>query len=89
MCKASLTNVSLLPEAQRLQGIVGRADWTVANAGISGTKYLIQRLYGYGGSPRSPLPPISDAAGQALWDHPHIRDIVALERQLAGSSGSQ
>jgi len=81
---ASLTDPSKLREAQRLQGIVGRADWTVANSGVSGTKYVIQRLYGYGGNPRSPLPPVDPQAAQALWDHPHVQDIVALENKLRG-----
>ena len=82
--KASLSDPSLLPEAQRLQGIVGRADWTVANSGIGGTKYLIQLLYGYGGVPRSPLPTVDAATGEALWNHPHVKEIVALEKQLSG-----
>ena len=65
-----------------MQGIVARADWLVANSGISGTKYLIEKLYGYGGNPRRPLPPVDPAAAEALWEHPHIKDIVALEREL-------
>ncbi|KAH8107011.1 dihydrodipicolinate synthetase [Cristinia sonorae] len=83
---ASLKDPSQLSEAQRLQGIVGRADWTVANAGVAGTKYLIQRLYGYGGDPRSPLPPIDPDVAEALWNHPHVQEIVALERSLSGGS---
>ncbi|THG92950.1 hypothetical protein EW145_g8524, partial [Phellinidium pouzarii] len=54
---AALSDPSTLPEAQRLQGIVARADWTIAKAGIAGTKYLLQLVYGYGGAPRRPLLP--------------------------------
>lgn len=80
----SLTDPSVLAEAQRVQGIVARADITVAGSGVSGTKAIVQRLYGYGGNPRRPLPPISREAADALWNHPHIREIVALEKQIAG-----
>ena len=78
----------LLPEAQRLQGIVARADFTVAKAGISGTKALMEKLYGYGGLPRKPLPPIEPEAFEALWAHPHVQDIVKTERELSGKSAS-
>ncbi|KAG2740320.1 aldolase [Suillus brevipes Sb2] len=46
LSEASIVDPSFLPEAQRLQGIVGRADATIAKASISGTKYLLQKLYG-------------------------------------------
>ncbi|KAF9075210.1 dihydrodipicolinate synthetase [Rhodocollybia butyracea] len=78
--QASRSDASLLPEAQRLQGIIARADFTIAKASIAGTKDLLQRLYGYGGLTRKPLPPISPDAAQALWDHPHTQDLIDLER---------
>ena len=77
---------SLLPEAQRLQGIVARADFTVAKAGISGTKALMEKLYGYGGNPRRPLPSIEAEAVAALWEHPHTQEIVRIERELSGKA---
>ncbi|GJE90732.1 dihydrodipicolinate synthase family protein [Phanerochaete sordida] len=80
----SLTDPSALLEAQRLQGIVARGDITLAGSGVSGTKSLLQRLYGYGGNPRRPLPPISREDAEALWNHPHIRELVALEKQISG-----
>ncbi|EKM55128.1 uncharacterized protein PHACADRAFT_255535 [Phanerochaete carnosa HHB-10118-sp] len=80
----SLANPSVLPEAQRLQGIIARGDFTLANSGVSGTKAVLQRLYGYGGCPRRPLPPISSEAAEAVWHHPHIKELVALERQISG-----
>lgn len=82
--EASRKDASLLPEAQRLQGIIARADFTIAKASIAGTKYLLERMYGYGGLTRKPLPPISPDAAQALWDHPHTQDVIQLERQLSG-----
>jgi hypothetical protein len=75
---------SVLPEAQQLQGIVGRADFTIAKASIAGTKFLIEKLYGYGGRPRKPLPPIDADVAQALWEHPHTQDLIKTERQLSG-----
>ncbi|GJE98273.1 dihydrodipicolinate synthetase [Phanerochaete sordida] len=81
---ASVADPSRLPEAQRLQGVVARGDFTIAKTSIAGTKDLVERLYGYGGLPRKPLPPISAKAAQALWDHPHVRELVAVERELSG-----
>lgn len=84
LSEASIVDPSFLPEAQRLQGIVGRADATIAKASISGTKYLLEKLYGYGGHPRRPLPPIDVAAGEALWEHSHTQALVSLEQEVSG-----
>jgi len=84
LAEEAVNNPSVLLQAQRLQGIVARADFTIAKTSISGTKYLLERLYGYGGLPRRPLPPIDASAAQALWDHPHTQDLVRLERELSG-----
>ena len=83
---ASLSDPSLLPEAQRLQGIVADADHTIAKASIAGTKALLERLYGYGGNPRKPLPPIDPQATVTLWEHPHTQALVKLEREFSGKS---
>ncbi|KAF8163369.1 hypothetical protein B0H34DRAFT_745253 [Crassisporium funariophilum] len=84
LCEASKKDYSLLAEAQRIQGIIARGDFTIAKASVAGTKYLVERMYGYGGLPRKPLPPIDPAVGSALWDHPHTQDLVRLERELSG-----
>ena len=73
-----------MAEAQRLQGIIARGDYTIAKASIAGTKYLLEKLYGYGGAPRRPLPPMEKGAGEALWEHPHTQDLVRIERELSG-----
>ncbi|THG99450.1 hypothetical protein EW026_g2902 [Hermanssonia centrifuga] len=62
LSQATLQDPSLLPEAQRLQGIVARGDFTIAKTSIAGTKFLLEKLYGYGGVPRTPLPPIEAEA---------------------------
>ncbi|EJD02436.1 dihydrodipicolinate synthetase [Fomitiporia mediterranea MF3/22] len=84
LCTAALSDPSVLPEAQRLQGIVARADSTISKTGIAGTKYILEKLYGYGGPPRRPLVPIELELGEALYAHPDTVAIVAVERELAG-----
>ncbi|KAE9409637.1 dihydrodipicolinate synthetase [Gymnopus androsaceus JB14] len=84
LSEASRNDSSLLPQALHLQGIIGRADYTIAKASIAGTKFLLEKLYGYGGLPRKPLPPISSSDAQALWDHPHTQALVKLEREISG-----
>ena len=79
-----MADPSLLPEAQRLQGIVARADFTIAKASISGTKALLEKLYGYGGTTRRPLPPIAPEVAASLWAHPHTEELVRMERELSG-----
>ncbi|KAI6109503.1 hypothetical protein F5141DRAFT_1115011 [Pisolithus sp. B1] len=83
LCKESRADPSLLLEAQRLQGIIAQADATIAKGSIAGTKALLEKLYGYGGKPRRPLPPIETSTAQALWDHPHTQDLVRLEQELS------
>ncbi|KAI0647038.1 dihydrodipicolinate synthetase [Trametes meyenii] len=80
----SKKDLSLLSEAQRLQGIIARADFTIAKTSIAGTKLLLEKLYGYGGNPRKPLPPIEKDAATAIWEHPHTVELVRLERELSG-----
>ncbi|KAG5220873.1 dihydrodipicolinate synthetase [Salix suchowensis] len=84
LSEAALKDPSLLPEAQRLQGIVARADYTIAKASIAGTKVLLEKLYGYGGVPRRPLLPLESEAASALWEHPDTQAIVKVERELNG-----
>ncbi|KIK01381.1 hypothetical protein K443DRAFT_98779 [Laccaria amethystina LaAM-08-1] len=83
LTEASKQDATLLPEALRLQGIIARADFTTAKASIAGTKYLLEKLYGYGGVPRKPLVGIDDFAGQALWHHPHTQALIELERLVS------
>lgn len=79
-------NVEALAAAQKLQGTIARADFTIAKAGIAGTKYLLQKLYGCGGAPRRPLPPTTPEDGERLWEHPDTVALVAVERQVTGKA---
>lgn len=75
----ALKDPSALPEAQRLQGIIARADFTIAKASIAGTKFLLEKLHGYGGLPRRPLPPFPTESAERLWKHPDVRALLDLE----------
>lgn len=74
---------SKFEEANRVQGIVANADYILAQGGIAGTKGILEKLYGYGGHCRRPLPPVEPAALQALWENPHVQALIALEMSLA------
>ena len=78
----SLNDPTVLTQAQQLQGIIARADRTVAVANIAGTKWLLQRSKSYGGTTRLPLPPYPDDEGEKLWAHPHVVALMAVETAL-------
>jgi len=84
LSEAATKDPSILPAAQRLQGILARADFTIAKTSIPGTKFLTERLFGYGGSPRKPLPSIDPEDGERLWEHPHVQELIKTERELSG-----
>ncbi|CAK5262996.1 unnamed protein product, partial [Mycena citricolor] len=69
------------PEALRLQGIIARADYTIAKASIAGTKFLLQKLHGYGGTTRKPLPPFSEARGKLCGTTGHTGSRGARARE--------
>jgi L-threo-3-deoxy-hexylosonate aldolase len=82
--QAATKDSSRLAEAQELQTIIARADITTAKASISGTKFLLDKLHGYGGLPRRPLPPIDPEDAERLWEHPYVQELLKLERELSG-----
>ncbi|KAF9643814.1 aldolase [Thelephora ganbajun] len=74
---------SVFEEANRIQAIGASADYVMAQGGAAGTKGVLERLYGYGGYCRRPLPRIEPTALKALWEHPHVQGLVELEKSLA------
>jgi 4-hydroxy-2-oxoglutarate aldolase len=80
---AATKQPSQLVEAQELQGHIARADFTIARASISGMKFLTEKLYGYGGSPRKPLTPFGIEDARRLWEHPHVQELVKIEGGLS------
>ncbi|KAJ8082255.1 hypothetical protein PM082_008102 [Marasmius tenuissimus] len=73
-------------EAQALQGLLSRADWDAAKTGVPGTKYLLNKLFGYNALPRRPLLPTPEARASKLWQESSIVEILALEKKLAESA---
>ncbi|KAL2119632.1 hypothetical protein VTJ04DRAFT_6593 [Mycothermus thermophilus] len=69
-----------LAEAQKLQEVVARGDWTAIQGGVVGSKAGLQGWLGYGGYARSPLPrPNAEQARQ--WKE-GFRELVLLEKTL-------
>jgi len=74
-----------LAEAQKLQGIIARADRTIALTGIAGTKFLLEKAHKYGGLPRRPLVGLTSEQEKAIWNHPDTQELLALEAQCAAA----
>ncbi|GAA5967900.1 hypothetical protein JCM3765_001782 [Sporobolomyces pararoseus] len=72
-------NSSDLQEAIRLQSIVSHADWALQKVGISGTKYALEQLKGYGGKPRRPMLEYK-GDGKALMES--LKGILEVEEKL-------
>jgi L-threo-3-deoxy-hexylosonate aldolase len=83
LAEAAKKDPSVLDEANRIQGIVANADFVIAKTSIAGIKWLLQKVYGYGGLPRKPLPPMNFEATTALWAHPHVQELAKLEQILS------
>lgn len=77
---ASLTQA--LTSGMHLQDLAAHADRTVAVTGIAGTKWMMQRRFGYGGVTRLPLRPLDDSVGETLRAHAHCVAIEEMEKSL-------
>ncbi|TFK96158.1 dihydrodipicolinate synthetase [Pterulicium gracile] len=84
LSQASRKDLSKLPEALRLQGTIARADYAVAKIAIPATKFILEKMYGYGGVPRKPLAGLTEAAMKEVWENQYVKDLVALEREISG-----
>ncbi|KAF9269484.1 dihydrodipicolinate synthetase [Marasmius fiardii PR-910] len=82
LCNAEPSRAAI-KEAQDLQGLVSEADWEAAKTGVAGTKYLLNKLFGYNSRPRRPLLPTSEAKGSQLWQESSIVKVLALEKDMA------
>lgn len=69
-----------LAEAQRMQEVVSRGDWTAIRGGVVGVKSGLQSWMGYGGFARSPLPRPTGEQAKA-WKEGY-RELIALEKTL-------
>ncbi|GAA5910761.1 dihydrodipicolinate synthase family protein [Sporobolomyces salmoneus] len=72
-------NSSDLSEAIKLQSIVSHADWALQKVGISGTKYALEQLKGYGGIPRKP---ILEFKGDKEGLMESLKEILEVEKGL-------
>ncbi|BGP15881.1 hypothetical protein JCM10213_003690 [Rhodosporidiobolus nylandii] len=79
---SALSGSASFQDAASLQSIVSRADWVLQKVGISGTKYALQQLRGYGGAPRRPLLPFDSADGKGDKLLEELREILEVERGL-------
>ncbi|AEO64158.1 uncharacterized protein THITE_2110019 [Thermothielavioides terrestris NRRL 8126] len=70
-----------LAEAQALQEVVARGDWTAIQGGVVGVKSGLQGWLGYGGYARSPLP--RPSGEQARRWKEGFRELVLLEKSLS------
>ncbi len=73
-----ISSGSSINEAQRIQGIIARADFTISQTGVAGTKALLEKLRGYGGAPRKPLLPYGKENAEQLWSHPDVQEIIHI-----------
>jgi len=76
---SSSSQSDLLSQTFALQGIIAQADRVFAVNGISGTKHVIQKLHGFGGHPRLPLPRIDEKKGQELLNNHWVKLLLEEE----------
>lgn len=68
--------------AQQMQQILGRGDWVVIKTGVVGTKAVLNKVAGYGGFGRRPLPRLEGKEKEAV--EKEIEELEMLEEFLAG-----
>ncbi|GAA5943811.1 hypothetical protein JCM3775_000196 [Rhodotorula graminis] len=68
--------------AAELQGVVSRADWVLVKGGISGTKYALSQVRGYGGVPRRPILPFDAGEGKGDKVVADLQEILKIENSL-------
>ncbi|KAH8809344.1 hypothetical protein F5884DRAFT_402325 [Xylogone sp. PMI_703] len=74
-------------EAQALQEVLARGDWTAIKSGVLGTKLALQEYWGYGGWGRRPLPRIEGEERERIVKG--FEELVESERELEEDGESQ
>ncbi|KAI1649448.1 dihydrodipicolinate synthase [Daldinia loculata] len=69
-------------EAQKIQEIVSRGDWTAIQGGILSVKAGLQAWSGYGGFARSPLPKPTSEQSKS-WKE-GFKELILLEKSMTG-----
>ncbi|KDN41243.1 aldolase [Tilletiaria anomala UBC 951] len=76
-----------LEQAQKLQELVGRADWCMAKAGIAGSKWALGHWFYDMGVPRRPLQPLGKEGQQMMLQE--LQEAMEHERRLAETKGDK
>lgn len=77
-----------LPAAQDVQRILSAGDWAHTRMGVGGTKAVLQRYFGYGGSPRRPLRLPGDESVNTRNMFSEIEPLMKMEAELQATVGS-
>lgn len=68
--------------AQQMQQVLARGDWVVIKTGVVGTKVALNKVVGYGGYGRRPLPKLEGKERAAV--EAEITELELLEEFLKG-----
>lgn len=75
-------NLKDLAAASTLQELVSSGDWALQKGGISGTKYALQQVNGYGGKPRRPILEFEENGGDGKALMEELKPLVEYEKSL-------
>ncbi|ORY92919.1 hypothetical protein BCR35DRAFT_274061 [Leucosporidium creatinivorum] len=75
-------NLKDLAAATTLQELVSSGDWALQKGGISGTKYALQQVNGYGGKPRRPILEFEENGGDGKALMLELAPLVEYEKSL-------
>lgn len=67
-------------KAIEMQKVLSTGDWPLTKTAIAGTKYAIEKEYGYGGVPRKPLQQLTEEQKKYVSDG--VEEALKLERSL-------
>jgi len=73
-------------EARRLQNLVAQTDGFAQKIGFSGTKFILDHLFGYGKGLRRPLMETPEGRCKEILENEWFLKIMAEERSESSSS---
>ncbi|GJN89182.1 hypothetical protein Rhopal_002156-T1 [Rhodotorula paludigena] len=79
---ASLSGSGDPAATAKLQAIVSHADWALQKGSVAGTKWVLERLHGFGSEPRRPLLPFDASSGKGEQLLKDLEEILTIERTL-------
>lgn len=83
----NLFEAGRLEEAQKLQGVLSRAEWAMGRTGMNGTKYAVEWVRGFKTKvlPRAPL--LECDGGTKEWIRETLEELTVYERKLETLAG--